>query len=98
MEVAKEFARLLQERLKSKVEVNGNKLLLRQGSIQHLRLKEVKMGAKHVLHHLGFSQSYRVLSEQSVIRIVRLEKKKKRAEKQGLAPAPSQSLPYLFPG
>jgi hypothetical protein len=97
-EVGKEFARLLEERLKTDVEMSGNKLTLREGSSGHLRLKDVKMQAKHVLHHLGFTHRYRVLSEHSLIRIVRVEEKERRhTEKEGVPPSPSQSLPYLFP-
>jgi hypothetical protein len=96
-EVGKEFARLLKERLKTDVEMNGNQLTLHESSTQGLRLKDVKSSAKHALHHLGFSHDYRVLADHHVIRIVRIEKKKKHEEKEGLAPPPSQSLPYLFP-
>ena len=93
--VSKEFARLLKERLKTDIEMNGNQLTLHQSST--LRPKDVKTSAKHALHHLGFSHDYRVLANRNMIRIVRVEKKRKQIEKEGLAPAPSQSLPYLFP-
>jgi hypothetical protein len=96
-EVSKEFRRLLEERLKTDVEINGDKLMLRERHSEHLRTKDVKIATKHVLHHLGFSHSYRVLSEHNVIRIVRVEEKRRHVEKESIPPAPSQSLPYLFP-
>jgi hypothetical protein len=96
-EVGKEFARLLEERLKTDVEINENMLMLRERPSEHLRLKDVKLAAKHVLHHLGFSHSYRALSKHNVIRIVRVERKRRHVEKEGMPPAPSQALPYLFP-
>jgi hypothetical protein len=96
-EVGKELARALEERLKADVEMNGNKLMLHQRSSTHLRPKDVKMQVKHVLHRLGFSHGYKVLSEHALIRIIRDEKKQRRVEREGVAPRPSQSLPYLFP-
>jgi hypothetical protein len=96
-EMGNEFARLLEARLKTDVEMNGNKLTLGKGSSHHSHPKEVKTQIKHVLHHMGFSQNYRVLSDHSRIRIVRLEKKERHAEKEGVAPNPAQTLPYLFP-
>jgi hypothetical protein len=95
--VSKEFARLLEERVRTKVELNGNKLMLRQDPIRHLRARDVKIGTKHVLHHLGFSHDYRVLSENSRIRIVRVEEKRKAVKKETVPPNPAQTLPYLFP-
>jgi hypothetical protein len=38
-----------------------------------------------------------VLSGRNVIRIVKVEKKQRHAEKEGVAASPSQTLPYLFP-
>jgi hypothetical protein len=96
-EVGKEFARLLQERLKTDVQMNGNTLILCELPSENLRLKDAKLAAKHVLHHLGFSHSYRVLSEHNVIRIIRVKEKRRHVGKEGMPPAPSQSLPYLFP-
>ncbi len=96
-QVGKELARGLRESMKTEVEISGSRLTLSEDSSRHLRVKDVKTHVKHILHHLGFSQEYRVLSEQSLIRIVRVEKKRRHVEKEGLAPAPSQSLPYLFP-
>ena len=96
-ELGKELARMLQERLKTDVEMNGSMLMLREDSNGHLRPKDVKMQVKHALHHLGFSHEYRVLSEHTIIRIVRVEKKRSHVEKAGAVPNPSQSLPYLFP-
>ena len=94
-EFGKEFGRLLEERLKTDVQMSGSKLMLRSG--RNLRVKDVKIHTKHVLHHLGFSHGYRVLSERGIVRIVRVEEKRRPVEKEGLAPAPTQSLPYLFP-
>jgi hypothetical protein len=96
-EFGKEFAKVLEERLKTDVEMNESRLVLGEGSSRHLRLKDVKMQVKHALHHLGFSDGYRVLSEHSIIRIVRVEKKRRHVQREGVAPSPSQSLPYLFP-
>jgi hypothetical protein len=96
-EVGKEFARLLRERLKTEAIIRGSRVTLREDSSGHPHPKEVKMLVKHVLHHLGFSQGYRVLSGRNVIRIVKVEKKQRHAEKEGVAASPSQTLPYLFP-
>jgi mRNA-degrading endonuclease RelE of RelBE toxin-antitoxin system len=96
-EVGKELAKVLEERLKTHVEMNESRLVLREGSSRHIHLKDVKMQVKHALHHLGFSSGYRVLSEHSTIRIFRVEKKRRHVKREGLAPSPSQSLPYLFP-
>jgi len=96
-EFGRELGKMLQERLKSNVEMNGNMLMLSESPNGHLRPKDVKMQVKHILHHLGFSHEYRVLSEHTLIRIVRVEKKRRHMEKSGAIPNPSQSLPYLFP-
>ena len=47
-ELGKELARMLQERLKSDVELNGSMLMVREGSNGQLRPKDVKMQVKHV--------------------------------------------------
>lgn len=96
-EVGKELARVLGERLRTDVEIDRSRLMLRQSPSKHLRLKDVKMQLKHALHQLGFSNGYRVLSENNMIRIVAVEKKRRHMQREGLAPSPSQSLPYLFP-
>jgi hypothetical protein len=97
-EFGKEMARLLQERLKTHVETHGSVLMLQnEDPNRHIRPKDVKMQVKHVLHRLGFSHDYRVLSEHNLIRIVRVEKRRRYVEKAGVVPSPTESLPYLFP-
>jgi hypothetical protein len=96
-EFGNELAKMLQKNLKTDVELNGSTLVLRDGSNGHLRPKDVKMQIKHVIHHLGFSHEYRVLSDHSVLRIVKVGHKSRPQEKGGSVPNPSQSLPYLFP-
>jgi hypothetical protein len=95
--VEKELAELLRQRLKTDVTMKGGKLFLDQ-SDGRVSPKDAKLQVKHVLRHLGLAEGYRVLSEHHIIRIVKLvEKKRHKFEKEGEAPAPSQSMPYFFP-
>ncbi len=97
--VGKEIAESLRERLKADVTLHGKTLVV-PDMVQGRRLgvKDLKVQVKHVLHHLHFSEEYRVLAEHQKIRIVRLEEKERRAEREGTAPPPTQTLPYFFPG
>jgi hypothetical protein len=95
-----EISRLLGEKLRTEVAVKGSKLIVSEDKNHpqpRVRVKEVKMEVKHVLHHLGLSQ-HRVLEEHHRILIVRVKQKRKlHTENKGLPLPPSQSLPYLFP-
>ena len=97
--VGKQIAEALKERANIDVNVKGGTLILNETKDgPQLNVKDVKMQMKHVLHHLGFSEEYRVLTEHHKIRIQRVEPKPKHmAAREGTAPPPAQSLPYFFP-
>lgn len=97
--VGKEITETLSDRLKTEVSLKG-KMLIVPDMVQGERLgvKDVKLQMKHVLHHLHLSEEYRVLAEHGIIRIVRVEEKTRRAEREGTAPPPGQTMPYFFPG
>jgi hypothetical protein len=96
--VGKEIAESLGERLRTEVSLKGKLLIVSDvTSGSKLGVKDVKLQVKHVLHQLGFSEEYRVLTEHHRVRIVRVEEKVRYAEREGAAPPPSQSLPYFFP-
>ena len=97
--VGNDFAALLGQRLRAEVTVKGKTLLVPENvNGKQLGVKDLKLQVKHVLHHMHLSDDYRVLAEHQKIRIVRMEEKTRRAEREGTAPAPAQSLPYFFPG
>ena len=97
--MGKEIAKVLNERLKTEVQVKG-KILFIPDTIngKHYGVKDVKLHVKHALHHLGLTDDYRVLAEHHQVRIVKVEEKVIHAERRSEAPPPSQSLPYFFPG
>jgi hypothetical protein len=95
--VGKEFAESLGDRLKTEVAVKG-KLLQVPDTESKVTVKDVKLQVKHVLHQLGFSEEYRVLAEHHTVKIVKVGEKYRPVERKGGVPAPSQSLPYFFPG
>lgn len=97
--VGKEIAESLGQRLKTDVSMKGKLLIVPDTtSRSKLGVKEVKLQVKHVLHQLGFSEEYRVLTEHHTVRIVKVGEKYRPIERKGTAPSPSQSLPYFFPG
>jgi Holliday junction resolvasome RuvABC DNA-binding subunit len=96
--VGKELAEALTQRLKADVSLKGKTLVVDDPTGSKLSVKEVKLQVKHALHQLGFSEEYRVLTDQHRVRITKVEEKIRYAERGGRAPAPSKSLPYLFPG
>jgi len=97
--VGKEISNLLEKKLGAEVVLKGSRLIVsdkKDGS--RFGVKDVKIQLKRVLYHLGLSDKYRVLAEHGKIRIVREKEKPRQApERRGVAPPPSQSLPYLFP-
>jgi hypothetical protein len=96
--VGKEIAESLRERLKTDVSQKGKVLVVADTeSGSRLGVKDVKLQVKHVLHQLGLSEEYRVLTEQHRVRIVKLEEKARYVEEKRRVPAPAQSLPYFFP-
>ena len=96
--VGKEIAESLSERLNTDATLKGRVILLPDiASGKKFGVKDVKLQVKHVLHHLGFSDEYRVLTEQHRVRIVRVEEKIRPLEHKGTPPPASQSLPYFFP-
>jgi hypothetical protein len=97
--VGKDISELLGQRLRTEVTVKGGTLLVPdEANGHHVGVKDVKMQVKHVLHHLGLSEEYRVLTEHHKVRIVKVEEKlRPAAERKASAPPPSQSLPYFFP-
>ena len=96
--VGKEIAQSLGQKLKAEVAVKGRILVVPDTlNGKRVGVKDLKLLLKHALHQLGFSKEYRVLAEHGKVRIVRIEEKPKPAEREGRVPAPSQSLPYLFP-
>ncbi len=96
--VGKDIAELLGQRLKTEVILKGKTLIVPDVvNSKHLGVKDLKLQVKHVLHHLHLSEDYRVLAEHQKIRVVKVEEKVRHVEKEGTAPAPAQSLPYLFP-
>ena len=97
--VGKDISELLGQKLRTEVEVKGSRLIVPDvAGGQRFGVKDVKTQVKHVLHHMGLLEEYRVLTEQHRIRIVRVQEKyRPPAEKKGTTPPPSQSLPYLFP-
>jgi len=96
--VGKDIAELLGQRLKAEVTLKGKTILVPDTvNGKHFGVKDLKLQVKHVLHHLHLSEDYRVLAEHQKIRIVKVEEKRRPVEKEGVAPPPSQSLPYFFP-
>ena len=97
--VGKDISELLGEKLKAEVSLRGSTLIVPEtASGRRIAVKDLKMQMKHVLHHLGLSDEYRVLAEHGRLRIVKVEEKPKPvAERKGVAPPPSKSLPYFFP-
>ena len=95
----KEISNLLENKLGAEVVLKGSRLILSDKKDgPRFGVKDVKIHLKRVLYHLGFSDKYRVLAEHHEIRIVREKEKLRRApERRGVAPPPSQSLPYYFP-
>lgn len=97
--VGNDFGDLLGQRLRAEVTLKGKTLLVPDSSNgKQIGIKDLKLQVKHVLHHMHLSDDYRVLAEHQKIRIVRVEERTRRAEREGNAPAPAQSLPYFFPG
>jgi hypothetical protein len=97
--LGKDFAELLEQRLKTEVAVKGATLVLSDPANGHLSMKDAKLQVKHALHHLNLSDDYRVHSEHHVIHLMRVEEKKTHyVEKGRAAPPPAKSLPYFFPG
>lgn len=96
--VGKDIAELLEQRLKTEVKVKG-KVLIVPDTVngRKLGVKDLKLQVKHVLHHLGLSEEYRVLAEHHIVRIVKVEEKPRPMEKQGTPPPASKTLPYFFP-
>lgn len=96
--VGKEFAESLGQRMKTEVTVKGKTALVPDiVNGKKVGAKDVKIQVKHVIHQLGFSEEYRVLTEHHKVRIVKVEEKTRPMEREGTAPPPSQSLPYFFP-
>ena len=97
--VGNDMANLLGQRLKAEVTLKGKALLVPDTvNGKRLGVKDLKLQVKHVLHHMHFSDDYRVLAEHQKIRIVRVEEKPKHAEREGSAAPPAQTMPYFFPG
>jgi hypothetical protein len=97
--VGEDIADVVSRKLGGEVQLKG-KLLLIPDTVngKHYGVKDVKLIMKHALHQLGMSGEYRVLAEHHQVRIVKVEEKARYAEREGVAPPPSQSLPYFFPG
>ncbi len=97
--LGKEIASTLGERLKVDVTLRGKTLIV-PDMVEGKRfgVKDVKLQMKHVIHHLHLSEQYRVLAEHKTVKIVRVEEKTKRAEREGTALPPAQTMPYFFPG
>ena len=96
--VGKEIAESLSERMKTQVTLKGRVILVPDtDGGRRFSVKDVKMQLKHVLHHLAFSDEYRVLTEQHKVKIVRVEEKVRPMEREGTPPPASQTLPYFFP-
>jgi len=97
--VGNDIADLLGQRLKAEITLKGKTLLVPDTvNGKPFGVKDLKLQVKHVLHHMHFSDDYRVLAEHQKIRIVRVEEKSKHAERGGTAAPPSQTMPYFFPG
>ena len=96
--LGKEIAKTLGERLKVDVTLRGKTLVV-PDMVEGKRfgVKDVKLQMKHVLHHLHLSEDYRVLDEHQKVKIVKVEEKTRRAEREGTAPPAAQTLPYFFP-
>jgi hypothetical protein len=97
--VGNDMADLLGERLNAEVTLKGKTILVPETiNGRSFGVKDLKLQVKHVLHHMHFSDGYRVLAEHQKIRIVRVHEKEKHEERGGTAPPPAQSMPYFFPG
>jgi hypothetical protein len=97
--VGNDIANLLGQRLKAEVTLKGKTLLVPDTvNGKRLGVKDLKLQVKHVLHHMHFSDDYRVLAEHQRVRIVRVEEKPKHAEREGSVASPAQTMPYFFPG
>jgi len=93
-----EITELLEEKLKITVTVKGNSMLFPDSANgPKMTVKDAKDAMKHVIHHLRLSDGFRVLTDQGKVRIVKVQPKAKRSEKEGTPPSPSATLPYLFP-
>lgn len=97
--LGKDFAELLEQRLKTEVAVKGATLILNDPANGQLSMKDAKLQVKHALHHLNLSDDYRVHAEHHKIHLMRVEEKKPHYVEKGRgAPPPSSSMPYFFPG
>ncbi len=97
--VGKELSEELGQRLKGEVTQKGHSLYVPDAANGHkIGMKDVKLQLKHVLHHMGLLDDYRVLVEHQKVRIVKIEERVRHVGRAGAAPPPSQSLPYFFPG
>lgn len=96
--VGKDIAEVLEQRLKTQVDVKGKVLVVPdEVNGRKLGVKDLKLHVKHALHHLGLSEEYRVLAEHHTVRIVKVEEKVRPKEREGTTPAAAKTLPYLFP-
>ena len=96
--VGKEIAEILSQRLNIEVSLKGKVILVPDSAGgRNFGVKDVKTDVKHALHHLGFSDEYRVLTEQHKVKIVRVEEKSRSMEREGTPPQASKTLPYFFP-
>lgn len=91
----------LSDFLKSKIQViitvKGDSLVLDTGE-DKLPIKSVKMLLKKFLHQKGLEETYRVIEEKEVARIVKQKhREKQNIRKKGTPPSPYDTLPYFFP-
>ena len=94
-----DVSQLLRDRLRAEVIVERTKLIVsEEAGGSRFGVKEVKTQVKHILHHLGLSDGYRVLAEHHKIRIVRVkEKPRPRAERKALPLHRHNLYPTSFP-
>jgi hypothetical protein len=94
-----DVSRLLGQRLEMTITLKEHILLVPDITAKgyRLKVKDLKLHIKHVLHQLNLSDDFRVLTDRHRIRIVKIKEKVHHAQREGTAPSPSQTLPYLFP-
>jgi hypothetical protein len=91
------LSNFLKSAIQVSVAVKGNALVLDTGQ-EKLSTRSVKTLVKKFLHQQGLEDTYRVIKEKEILRIVkRKHGEKPHPRKKGTPPSSYNTLPYLFP-
>jgi hypothetical protein len=90
------LSNFLKSAIQVSVAVKGNALVLDTGQ-EKLPTRSVKTLVKKFLHQRGLEDTYRVIKEKEIFRIVkRKHGEKPHHHKKGTPPSSYNTLPYLF--